>query len=126
MKPPRRWPEIFVEREFLTCRQDLIHASIKIDDTTYKVILEHPVFGTTIEIFELDESDNTICLKSIFPKEMQSEEDIEIVKDYLNNYLLDGEETYLEYWNKSVGYFLLSRNIGIYPTNVYKIDDPEE
>jgi hypothetical protein len=43
---------------------------------------------------------------------MQDEqEEIEIVKDYYNNFLLDGHETYLEYFNQEIGYFLLSRNV---------------
>ena len=125
MKPPKRWSEVFVEKEFLTVRSDLIRAVIKIDDNTYKVVMEHPVFGTTIEIFELDESDNTLCLKSIFPAEMQSEEELDIAKDYYNGFLLEGSETYLEYYNPAVGYYLLSRNIGVYPTNVYKVEEEE-
>ena len=44
--------------------------------------------------------------------EMQEDqEQIDIAKDYYNNFLLDGEETYLEYYNPEVGYFLLSRNV---------------
>jgi hypothetical protein len=126
MKPPKRWPEVYVEKEFLSTRSDLIHGVIKIDSTTYKVILEHPVFGTSVEIFELDESDDTLCLKSVFPREMQTEQEVEIVKDYYNNFLLDGEETYIEYHNPQVGYYLLSRNIGVYPTNMYSVESEEE
>jgi hypothetical protein len=33
------------------------------------------------------------------------------VKDYYNNFLLDGQETYLEYFNEEIGYFILSRNV---------------
>lgn len=115
MKKIKRYPEVFVSFDFLTVRDDIIHGVVKLDDTTYKVILEHPVFGTTIEIYEHDPSDNTLCLRSVFPKEMQSEEELEIVSDYLNNYILDGEETYLMYHNAEAGYFFLSRNIGIFP-----------
>jgi len=121
MKPPKRWPEVYVEKEFLTANTQVVLQVSKLDDDTYKLLLEHPVFGKTVEIFELDESDDTLCLKSVFPIEMQdSAEEIEIVKDYLNNYLLEGSETYIEYFNKDLGFFLLSRNIGIFPTNPYK------
>jgi hypothetical protein len=123
MKKLKRYPEVFVESDFLSTRQDIVRKVIKIDDTTYKVMMEHPVSGPCMEIFELDQSDKTLCLKSIFAPEMQSEEEIEVLKDYYNNFLLQGEETYIEYFNPDVGYFLLSRNIGVYPTNTYK---PEE
>jgi hypothetical protein len=115
LKKQKRYPEIYVEADWLTTRDDLIYKVIKIDETTYKVILEHPVLGKTVELYELDPNDNTLCLKSVFPVEMQDgEEEMEIVKDYYNNFLLEGQETYIEYYNKDVGYFLLSRNIGVY------------
>jgi hypothetical protein len=126
MKPPKRYPEIFVEKEFLSVRDDIIYQVAKINSDTYRVILEHPVFGKTMEIFEED-GDGDLCLKSVFPMEMQDEiEEIEAVMDYLNNYLLEGEETYLQYHNPDVGYFLLSRNIGVYPTAAYQVDDEDE
>lgn len=126
MKPPKRYPEIFVTMDFLTTRDDIIRGVVKIDEDTYKVVLEHPVFGTTIEIFEHDPSDNTLCLKSVYPVEMQSDpEEINIVKDYYNNFILEGSETYLEYLNKDLGLFLLSRNTGVYPTNSYTVDTKE-
>lgn len=117
MDPLRRYPEVFVELDFLTTRTDIVEAVVKLDETTYKVVMEHPVFGATIEVFELDTDDSTLCLRSIFPSEMQSEEDMEVVKDYYNNFLLEGHNTYMEYFNKEVGYFLLSRNVGVYPVN---------
>lgn len=126
MKPPKRWPEIFVEKDFLYTRNDIIESVVKIDHEKYKVVIEHPVFGKSVDIYELDESDDTLCLKSVFPAEMQTGEDIEIVQDYLNGFILKGEETYLQYWNKDVGYYLLSRNIGVYPTNIDSEDDEDE
>jgi len=115
MKPPKRYPDIFVTMDFLTTRDDIVRGVVKIDEDTYKVVMVHPVFGTTIEIFEHDPSDGTLCLRSVFPTEMQSEEEVEVVKDYLNNYILEGEETFIEYYNPQAGYFLLSRNVGVYP-----------
>jgi hypothetical protein len=126
MKPPKRYREIFVEREFLTARTEVIYQVTKVNSDTYRVILEHPVFGKTLEIFELDR-DGDLCLKSVFPTEMQdSIEEIQSVKSYYNDYLLDGSESYLEYHNPEVGYFLLSRNIGVYPTSTYQVDDEDE
>jgi len=126
MKPPKRYQEIFVEREFLTARTEVIYQVTKVNSDTYRVILEHPVFGKTLEIFELDK-DGDLCLKSVFPTEMQdSIEEIQSVKSYYNDYLLDGSESYLEYHNPEVGYFLLSRNIGVYPTSTYQVDDEDE
>lgn len=123
MKPPKRYPEVFVEKEFLSVRDDIIYQVAKINSDTYRVILEHPVFGRTMEIFEED-GDGDLCLKSVFPMEMHDEiEEIESVKSYYNDYLLEGEESYLEYFNPDVGHFLLSRNIGVYPTSTYKVDN---
>jgi hypothetical protein len=48
---------------------------------------------------------------------MQTPEEMEIVKDYYNNFLLEGEQTYIDYFNPELGYFLLSRNNGVYATN---------
>jgi hypothetical protein len=114
MKKQRRYPEIFVEMDFLTSRPDIVYSVIQLNDSTYRVIFEHPVFGETVEIFEMDRGDNTLCLKSSFPSEMQTEEEMGVVKDYYNNFLLEGEQTYIEYFSKDVGYFLLSRNNGVY------------
>jgi hypothetical protein len=110
MKKERQWPEVFVEIEFLK-RNDIINKILRVDSTTYNVNFEHPVLGQIVEIYEIYDKD-TLCLKSVYPVEMQDEqEEIDIVKDYYNNFLLDGHETYLEYFNQEIGYFLLSRNV---------------
>ncbi len=54
---------------------------------------------------------NLICLKCCFPHEMQNAEEMEIVKDYYNNFILDGHDTYLEYNNENLGWYVLSRNV---------------
>jgi len=115
MQRLKRYPEIYVEGKYLSDRTDIIKEVVQVDMTTFKVRIDHPVFGDTVEIMELDTEDGTLCLRSIFPSEMQSEEEMDIVKDYYNNFILNGQETYIEYFNKDIGYFLLSRNIGIYP-----------
>ena len=110
MKKERQWPEVFVEIEFLK-RTDIINKVLRVDSTTYNVNFEHPVLVQIVEIYEIYDRD-TLCLKSVYPVEMQDEfEGIDIVKDYYNNFLLDGHETYLEYFNQEIGYFLLSRNV---------------
>jgi hypothetical protein len=114
--PPRRYPEIFVERNWLGTRRDVIRKITQTDPETFRVVLEHPVFGEVYEIFELD-ADGELCLKSIYTPEYQTREELDMVKDYYNNYILEGVDTYIEYFNPDVGYFLLSRNVGVYPTN---------
>ena len=110
MKKERQCPEVFVEIEFLK-RTDIINKVLRVDSTTYNVNFEHPVLGQVVEIYEIYDKD-TLCLKSVYPVDMQDEqEEIDIAKDYYNNFLLDGHETYLEYFNEEIGYFLLSRNV---------------
>lgn len=110
MKKERQWPEVFVEIGFLK-RTDIINKVLRVDSTTYNVNFDHPVLGQVVEIYHIHD-DELLCLKSIYPVEMQdTQEEIDIVKDYYNNFLLDGEQTYLEYFNQEIGYFLLSRNV---------------
>jgi len=110
MKKEREWPEVFIDMAFLK-RKDIINKILKVDEDTYNVNFEHPVLGQVIEAYTV-KGPGLLCLKSIYPVDMQdSAEEIDIAKDYYNNFLLDGEETYLEYFNKSIGYFLLSRNV---------------
>jgi hypothetical protein len=110
MKKERQWPEVYVDMKFLK-REDIINKILRTDKDTYNVNFEHPVLGQVIEIYDITDK-NTLCLKSVYPVEMQDDqEEIEIVKDYYNNLLLDGAETYLEYFNPEIGYFLLSRNV---------------
>lgn len=109
MKKERQWPEIYVETEFLK-RDDIINKVLRVDSTTYNVNFEHPVLGQVIEIYDIHSRD-LLCLKSVYPVDMQEPDEMDIVKDYYNAFLLDGQETYLEYYNAEIGYFLLSRNV---------------
>lgn len=110
MRKERQWPEIYVDIKFLG-RDDLINKVLRVDRNTYNVNFEHPVLGQVVEIYHITDS-QTLCLKSIYPADMQDGQDeIDTVKDYYNNFLLDGQETYLEYYNNEIGYFLLSRNV---------------
>lgn len=111
MKKPTVYPEIYVSIKFLR-REDIVQKVIRTDESTCHVTFEHPVLGTVTEIFEVLFKKNLICLKCIFPHEMQNNEEIEIVKDYYNNFILEGHETYLEYFNESIGgWYVLSRNV---------------
>jgi hypothetical protein len=109
MKKEKYWPEIFVETEFLQ-RIDIINKIVRVNETTYNVNFEHPVLGQVVEIYEIQ--DDYLCLKSVYPYEAQEDvSKIDTAKDYYNNFLLDGIETYLDYHNAEIGYFLLSRNV---------------
>jgi hypothetical protein len=110
MKKPTIYPEIYVEGKFLH-RSDIVKKVIRTDKNVFHVTFDHPVLGSVTEIFEMLFKKNIICLKCCFPHEMQTEEEIEIVKDYYNNFILEGHETYLEYYNEQVGgWYVLSRN----------------
>ena len=111
MKKERLWPEVHVDIKFLK-REDIINKILRVDEVTFNVNFEHPVLGEVVEVYQLVNRD-LLCLKSVYPVDMQdsSEDEWDIVKDYYNNFLLDGEETYLKYFNEEIGYFLLSRNV---------------
>ena len=117
MKKQKRYPEVYIDMDFLE-RGDIIEEMSQIDDESIRVKMDHPVFGEgTVEIYDVDTSDDTLALKSIYCPSMQDEEEMEIMRDYYNNFLLEGEETYLQYYHPNVGYYLLSRNVGVYGTN---------
>lgn len=117
MKAERQWPEVYVDINFLK-RHDIINKVLRVDRDTYNVNFEHPVLGQVVEVYSITD-ESTLCLKSIYPVDMQEDLDqIDIAKDYYNNFLLDGEETYLEYYNHEVGYFLLSRNVKSLDTQI--------
>lgn len=120
MKKQKRYPEVYVEMDFLE-RADVIEEMSQIDDESIRIKMDHPVFGEgTVEIFDIDSSDDTLALKSIYCPTMQDEEEMNIMADYYNNFLLEGEQTYLQYYHPEVGYYLLSRNVGVYGTNETK------
>jgi hypothetical protein len=110
MREPTQWPEIYVDSKFLR-RKDIIEKVVRTDATTCHVTFDHPVLGTVTEIYELISSQGLLCLKCSFPHDMQNSEEMEIVKDYYNNFILEGHDTYLEYNNESLGWYVLSRNV---------------
>jgi hypothetical protein len=110
MKDGRKWPEIFVDINFIH-RSDIINKLLRVDQEIFNINYDHPVLGQVVEVFKIVDN-KTMVLKSVYPVEYQEGIDqIDIVKDYYNNFILDGHETYLEYYNSEVGYFLLSRNV---------------
>ena len=107
----KQWPEVLVGIEFLTKRKDIITSIKRPREDTFSVSIDHPVLGTVIEVYHYVPTHGLLCLKSIFPQDMQEADEFEAVKDYYNIHLLDNTETYIEYFNKEVGYFLLSKNV---------------
>lgn len=118
MEKLKNWPEIYVSTDFLD-RDDIINKVVRVDETTYNVNFEHPVLGQVIEVYDLLHSHKLLRLRCVYPIEFQNFEGMEICKDYYNNFLLDGQETYLEYFNEQVGYFILSRNVTEVPLQGY-------
>ena len=110
MKNQQRWPEVLVGVDFLSERKDIISEVRRPHPDIFSVTLEHPVLGTVIEVFKYYEQQRLLCLKSICAQDMQGPEEMDTVRDYYNNYLLDGKDTYIDCFNPAVGYFLLSRN----------------
>lgn len=107
--PPKVYPEIFVTSDFLN-RPGMNQKITQIGPQILNVTYEHGVLGTITEIFTILPSGN-LRLHAVFPNEFQSAEQFEIVKDYYNNFLLKGEQTYIDYFHEEIGYFLQSRNI---------------
>lgn len=106
----KKWPEVLVDVSFLEERRDIISSVKQTQINTFSVNYDHPILGEVVEVFQYVPQHNLLCLKSVFPKDMQEEEELEAAKDYYNKHILD-EETYIEYFNKDVGYFLLSKNV---------------
>jgi hypothetical protein len=112
MKPQKKnWPEVLVSADFLQKRGDIITNVIRPKYNLFSVSMDHPVLGEVVEVYQLIPQHRLLCLKSIYPKDMQDEAELEAAKDYYNRYLLDNADTYIEYFNKEVGYFLLSKNV---------------
>ena len=109
MKKASFSPEIHVHPD---CFEDnpSVEKIIQMDYGFVHVYLDHPVLGETLEIFQLAADQTHLSLKAIFPTEMQDPEDIELCKDYYNNYILEGSPTYLDYWSEETGWYLLSKN----------------
>jgi hypothetical protein len=110
MKEQQRWPEVLVGSDFLIKRSDIINEVTRPQRDVVKVSMDHPVLGTVVEVYRLFPEHKILSLKSVCAKDMQEEEEMEVVKDYYNNHLLGGKDTYIDCFNPDVGYFLMSRN----------------
>jgi hypothetical protein len=102
-------PEIHVHPDALASNPS-VEKIINMDEGFIHVYLDHPVLGSTLEIFRVATDKKHLSLKAVFPQDMQDPDEIEICKDYYNNYILEGSQTYLDYWSESTGWYLLTKN----------------
>jgi hypothetical protein len=101
-----RYPEIVVSNTILENK----HMKFTHLEGGFLVVkYEHPNLGEITEIFEKTNK-TSYCLKMVYPEDLQDEDEIYMAKEYYNLHLLDGWETYLEYFNPEDGWYLLSRN----------------
>lgn len=107
----KKWPEVLVNVDFLDKRRDIISSILRPQVNTFSVSIDHPVLGEVVEVYQYIPEHRLLCLKSIYPKDMQEEDELEAAKDYYNKHILNDSDTYIEYFNKEVGYFLLSKNV---------------
>lgn len=102
-------PEIHINPAVLD-NNPAVEKIINMDEGFVHVYLDHPVLGSTLEIFRESGDGEHLTLVAIFPQDMQDPDEIEIVKDYYNNYILEGSMTYLDYFNEDTGWYLLTKN----------------
>lgn len=102
-------PEIHVDPEVFKDNPD-IEKVMQMDEGYVHVYMDHPVLGDTLEVFRLSADGKHLTLKGVFPQDLQEEDDIEIAVDYYNNFVLEGAQTYLQYFSESTGWYLLSKN----------------
>ena len=103
------YPEVLVTSDFID-REEIEDIEEEDDVPLLHITYEHPLFGLTTETFLYTDETDYLILKSITPHDNQDFDSIQQVKDYYNNFLLGGSETYLEYFNKDIGWYLLTRN----------------
>lgn len=108
MKSPTRLPEIHIKLATLE-DNPYVEKVVTLDDGYYHVYYDHPVLGETLEIYR-NEVDDFLSLKAIYPSDMQEPEEIEVCKDYYNNYILGGHDTYIDYYRQDTGWYLLTTN----------------
>lgn len=108
MKNSLKAPEIHVHIDLLE-NNPAVKKVIFLDEGYVQVYYDHPVLGVVLEVYA-NEFENILTLKAIYPQDMQEVEDIEICKDYYNNFCLGGHETYLDYYREDTGWYLLTTN----------------
>jgi hypothetical protein len=109
MKKSKVYPEVFVTADFLE-RKEISEGIRHVTPDIINVTFNHEVLGQVTEIFTFLPTGD-LRLHAVYPNECQEEEDFEVAKDYYNNFLLDGEQTYLDYFHPEIGYYLQSRNV---------------
>lgn len=109
MRNPSRAPEIHIDISVLEGNPH-VKKVVYLDDGYVHVYYDHPVLGDTLEIYANEQGD-FLSLKAIYPNDMQDgEEEIGICKDYYNNYVLGGHDTYIDYYRPDTGWYLLTTN----------------
>ena len=103
------YPEVMVSDSFLE-REEIEDIEEDREFGLLHITYESKTFGYITETFLYDEESGYLILKSITPHDYQSFDEITEVKKYYNDFLLEGSETYLEYFNKEIGWYLLTRN----------------
>ena len=103
-----KYPEVHTKNNLLENKNVKV---IHLDNEYVSVKFAHPNLGEVTEVFKkMNNKAQDLALKCIYPGDLQDEDDVYIAKDYYNLHLLDGWETYLEYYNPEDGWYLLSRN----------------
>jgi hypothetical protein len=108
MKKSKIYPEVHVTADFLE-REDISDNVRQVSQDIINVTFNHEVLGEVTEIFTFLPGGD-LRLHAVYPNEFQAEDEFETVKDYYNNYLLSGTQTYLDYFHPEIGYYLQSRN----------------
>lgn len=109
MRSPSFSPEIHISPSVLD-DNPYVEKVIKMDEGYVHVYMNHPVLGSTLEVFRESGDGEHLSLAAVFPQDMQDPDNMEIVKDYYNNYILEGSQTYLDYYSVETGWYLLSKN----------------
>lgn len=101
-----RHPEIIVSNTIL---ENTHMKFTQLDGGFLVAEYEHPNLGEVMETFKKINK-TSYALKLIYPEDLQDEDEIYMAKEYYNLHLLNGWETYLEYFNPEDGWYLMSRN----------------
>lgn len=105
----KHYPEVLVTSDFID-REEIEDIEEEEDVPLLHITYSHPMLGLITETFLYIDEVDYLILKSITPHDCQDFESIQEAKRYYNEYLLGGSETYLEYFNKEIGWYLLTRN----------------
>lgn len=105
----KHYPEILVTTDFAD-REEIEDIEEEDDVPLLHITYSHPIFGLITETFLYTDEVDYFILKSSTPHDCQDFDSIQEIKKYYNDYLLGGNETYLEYFNPEIGWYLLTRN----------------